>query len=148
MKLEQIMKEWEQDAVIDEMELGDASRKSATLHAKYLMELNMAKIQVKKADFSLKTLLKDKQLWYAGKLAKDIIDDYGWDYDPYDGLNKPLKGEMDYWYDADPDIQAHLLKIEQLKVKVNTLEEILNMIKWRHTQVKNAIDWAKFTSGI
>lgn len=148
MKLEDIMKEWEQDAVIDEMELGEASRKSATLHGKYLQELNMAKMQLKRAEMKQKMLLKDKQLWYSGKLDKETIDHYGWTYDPFNGLNKPLKGEMDYWYDADPDIQESVIKIEGYKIKVNTLEEILNMIKWRHTQVKNAIDWARFTSGM
>jgi len=112
------------------------------------MELHIAKMQFKQNEMGFKQLLKDKQLWYAGKLEKDTIDGYGWEYDPYNGLAKPLKSDMDYWYDADPEIQAYQLKIEQFKIKVNTIEEILNMIKWRHTQVKNAIDFMKFTSGI
>ena len=28
-----------------------------------------------------------------------------------------------------------------------TLEEIMNNIRWRHSTIKNMIDWRRFTSG-
>lgn len=148
MNLEQIMNEWKKDSVIEELELGNASRESAVLHGKYLEELNLAKMQLKRKEFALKTLLKDKFLYYNGKMDKQRIDDYGWKYDPFDGMRTPTKSEMDYWYDADEDIQEFLLKIETLKLKVNTLEEIIQSIKWRHQSIKNCIEWNKFVNGM
>ncbi len=32
------------------------------------------------------------------------IESLGWSYDPFDGL-KVMKGEMDYYYDSDIEIQ-------------------------------------------
>lgn len=148
MKLEEILEMWKKDAVIDEMDLGNASRESAVLHGKYLEILTVSKLQLKQRELRLKVLLKDKFLYYNGKMDKQTIDDYGWKYDPFNGLKQPIKSEMDYWYDADEDIQNQLLKIETLKVKVNTLEDIIQSVKWRHQSIKNAIDWHKFTSGM
>jgi len=38
-------------------------------------------------------------------------------------------------------------KIEYQKTIGNLLEEIMNNLRWRHTHVKNIIDWKKFVSG-
>jgi len=79
-------------------------------------------------------------------LTKDQIDDLGWEYDALNGL-KILKGEMDYYYDADPHIQESQSRIEYLKTLVETLEEIMGNIRWRHSTIKNMIDWRRFESG-
>ena len=92
-------------------------------------------------------MLKQKWLWYNGKLTKEQIDEFGWSYDPLDGL-KILKGEMDYYYDSDIHIQEAQARIELLKVQIETLKEILENIKWRHQTIKNMIEWRKFTSGV
>jgi hypothetical protein len=93
-----------------------------------------------------KVLLKKKWLWYNGKLTKDQIDELGWEYDALNGL-KVLKGEMDYYYNSDPHIQEAEARIEYIKTIKETLEEIINNIRWRHSSIKNAIDWRRFESG-
>jgi hypothetical protein len=93
-----------------------------------------------------KVLLKQKWLWYNGKLTKDQIDDLGWEYDALNGL-KVMKGEMSYYYDSDPHIQEMDARVEYIKVLKDTLEEIIQNIRWRHSSIKNAIDWRKFESG-
>ena len=75
------------------------------------------------------------------------IDEKGWDYDPLNGLTV-LKGDMGYYYDSDPVIQEAQAKIEYLKEVVDTVKEILDNVKWRHQNIKNMIEWRKFTSGI
>ena len=80
-------------------------------------------------------------------MPKEKIDQLGWKYDALDGL-KILKGEMDYYYDADPHIQEAQAKIELYKTQVETFKEILENIKWRHQTIKNMIEWRKFTSGV
>ena len=74
------------------------------------------------------------------------IDEMGWNPDPFDGL-KVLKGEMDYYYDADPEIQKSEEKIQYFKTLIDTLSEIVDNIKWRHQTIGNMIKWRQFESG-
>lgn len=145
--LENIIEMWKKDSVIDEMNLGDASRESAKLHSKYLELYSVNKLKLRKLELDFKVLLRDKWSHYNGKLSKEEMDEKGWDYDPLNGLTV-LKGDMDKWYDADPLIQEAQLKIEYTKEVVDSLKEIMDNIKWRHQSIKNAIEWHKFTSGV
>ena len=54
---------------------------------------------------------------------------------------------MDYYYDADSDIQKSEEKITYFKTYIETLTEIINVLKWRHSTIKNIIDWRRFESG-
>ena len=146
LNLEEILKMWAKDSEIDDLRLDEASKKTASLHAKYLEMLSVTKLQLKRKDMEFKVLLKKKWLWYNGKMPKDEIDQLGWEYDALNGL-KILKGEMDYYYDADPHIQEAQAKIDYLKTLIETLEEIINNIRWRHSTIKNMIDWRRFESG-
>jgi len=145
--LQQILEMWKTDSVIDEMNLDETSRDSAKLHGKYLEILSVNRMKLKKAELEFKVLLKDKWMHYNGKMSKEEIDKKGWDYDPLNGLTV-LKGDMDYYYDSDPIIQEAQAKIEYLKEVCDTTKEILENIKWRHKNIKNMIEWRKFTSGI
>jgi len=148
LNIENILEMWKKDADIDEMNLDDASKDAARLHAKYLELLMTTKLQYQRNEYKLKSLLKEKWLYYNGKMSKEQIDEKGWPYDPFNGLAKPLKGEMDYYYNSDPDIMALNEKIEYLKTVIDTLDEILQNVKWRHQTIKNMIDWRRFTSGV
>ena len=145
--LKSIHEMWAKDCVIDSNELDKSSREQPILHAKYLELLSTYKLQLKRAEFSQKSLLKDKWLWYNGKMDHSEIIEKGWNPDPFNGL-KILKGEMDHYYDTDPEIQESELKIQYYKNVIDTLEEIINNIKWRHSTIKNIIDWKKFESGV
>ena len=147
MTLDEIHEMWKRDSQLDEMNLDNASRDAAKLHSKYLELHSHAKLHVKKLELDFKVLLRDKWLWYNGKMPKEKIDQLGWKYDALDGL-KILKGEMDYYYDADTHIQEAQAKIELYKTQVETFKEILENIKWRHQTIKNMIEWRKFTSGV
>ena len=147
MTLDEIHEMWKRDSQLDEMNLDNASRDAAKLHSKYLELHSHAKLPVKKLELDFKVLLRDKWLWYNGKMPKEKIDELGWKYDALDGL-KILKGEMDYYYDADQHIQEAQAKIELYKTQVETFKEILENIKWRHQTIKNMIEWRKFTSGV
>ena len=146
MTLDQILEMWKKDSVIDDIRLDEASKDGAALHSKYLELLSINKLQLKRRDAEFKILLKNKWLWYNGKLTKDQIDELGWEYDALNGL-KILKGEMDYYYDADPHIQEANARIDYLQTMIDTLEEIISNIRWRHSTIKNMIDWRKFESG-
>lgn len=147
LQLDTILEMWKKDSVIDEMNLDESSLNSAKLHAKYLELHSVTKLRLKKKELNFKVLLKNKFLWYNGKLSKAEIDKLGWEYDALNGL-KILKGELDYYYDSDEHIQEAQAEIEYLKATVETLDEIIQNIKWRHQNIKNAIEWRKFQSGV
>ena len=138
---------WQKDSIIDNARLDETSRQTPALHSKYLQLWSTAKLELKRAEFDQKKLLKDKWLYYNGKMDQETIKEKNWIADPFDGL-KILKGEMDYYYDADPHIQEAQAKIELYKTQVETFKEILENIKWRHQTIKNMIEWRKFTSGV
>lgn len=137
---------WAKDCVIDNNKLDESSRQAPLLHAKYLELLSTYKLQLRRAEFAQKSLLKDKWLWYNGKMDHDQILEKGWDPDPFNGL-KILKGEMDHYYDTDPEIQESELKIEYYKNVIDTLSEIISNVNWRHQTIGNMIKWKQFESG-
>lgn len=147
MNIEQVLEMWKKDSIIDDLKLDDTTVKMARIHSKYLELITIAKMAKKKKDLEYKTLLKDKWLYYNGKLSKEQIDMFQWEYDPFGGLNKPLKGDMNYYYDADTDIQKMQARIEYDKVLVETLEEIMSTIRWRHQNIGNIIKWRAFEAG-
>ena len=146
MDLKTIHEMWQKDCQIDTMHLDESSRHTPILHSKYLEFLSTAKLQLKKAQMEQKTLLKHKWLYYNGKMDQQTIEEMGWEPDPFDGL-KIMKGDMDYYYDSDPEIQRSEEKIQYYKTLIDTLVDIVDNIKWRHQTIGNIIKWRQFESG-
>jgi len=144
--LDTILKEWNEDCEIPRDRYEQVSQETPKLHAKYLQYLSLTKLQLKRAEHSQKVLLKDKWLYYNGKMSQEELQTKGWEPDPFNGL-KILKGEMDHYYDSDPEIQRSEEKIVYLKTIIDTLSEIVDNLKWRHQTIKNIIEWRKFESG-
>ena len=146
LNIETILENWKKDSEIDETNLDEASRQTAKLHGKYLEMFTTSKLLLKRSELQQKILLKDKWLYFSGKMDKSEMDLRGWPYDPFNGL-KIMKYDMEYFFNSDPELQKSEEKIIYLKSLVETLEEIINNIRWRHSTIKNMIDWRRFTSG-
>ena len=146
LNIENILTEWQNDSVINDNKLDQTSVDTAKLHAKYLQWLSVAKLQYKKSQMNQKVLLKDKWLYYNGKMSQEEKESRGWDYDPFEGL-KVMKGDMDYYYDSDKDIQKSEEKITYYKTLVETLQEIVETLRWRHQTIGNIIKWKQFENG-
>jgi hypothetical protein len=144
--LESILKEWEEDCEIPRDQYEKVSQLTPKLHAKYLQYLSLTKLQLKRAEHSQKILLKDKWLYYNGKMSQEELVSKGWEPDPFNGL-KVLKGDMEHYYDSDPEIQRSEEKIMYLKTIIDTVSEIVDNLKWRHQTIKNIIEWRKFEAG-
>ena len=108
MNLDDILNEWSTDCEIGHR-LDDASAETPKLHAKYLGYLTQAKFLLKRTEDKQRHLLKNKHLYYNGKMSQQEIDGFGWSHDPFDGL-KMMQKDLEYWYESDKDIQQHLLK--------------------------------------
>ena len=148
MNLDEILESWKKDSVIDDTALDEDTVKTSKLHAKYLEIYSLSKLQLKKKEFDLEKIKKDKWLYYTGKMTKEDMDERGWDYDPFQGMTKPLKSEMNMYYETDEDLVKVKAQIDYQKSIIDTLEEIMNNIRWRHSHIKNIIEFRKFTSGM
>ena len=137
---------WIKDCKIDTYQLDETSRKTPALHAKYIQLWSTAKLELRRAERAQKSLLKEKWLYYNGKMDHETLKEKGWNPDPFDGL-KVLKGEMDYYYDSDPEIQESEELIQYWKTYVETVTEIIDNLKWRHQTIGNMIRWKQFESG-
>ena len=146
--LDTILSEWKEDSQIPKNQLDEASRKTPELHHKYLSYLSGMKLRLKRAEFEQKNLLKDKWLYYEGKMSQEDIQSKGWKPDPYDGLVITTKGQKENWYATDKEIQDSELKIQYLNTCIDTLTEIVNNVTWRHQTISNMIKWRQFETGI
>lgn len=145
MNLENILNEWSEDCEIHH-KLDEASRITPKLHAKYLGYLANAKLMLKRAEEKQQLLLRDKWEWYNGKMCEEKIKQLGWVDDPFDGL-KIMKGDMDYYYDSDAEIQESEARVVYFKTMIETLKEIVESLRWRHQTIGNIIKWRQFESG-
>ena len=148
MTLDDILQMWKKDAVIDDILLDEETKKSANLHAKYLEIFSLHKLELKKKEIQMDALKKDKWRYYNGKMTQEEMDKNNWKYDPFDGGTKPLKSDMEMYYTTDEDMVKLKAQIDYQKTIIETLEEIMGNIRWRHTHVKNILDFKKFTSGM
>ena len=86
-------------------------------------------------------------MYYNGKMDEETLKSKGWEPDPFNGL-KILKGEMEHYYDSDPEIQRSEEKIAYLKTTIDTLNEIVNNLNWRHQTISNMIRFLSVFGGI
>lgn len=141
MNLDEIQKQWEQDSIIDQDNLQDESIKIPILHAKYYKIYNNILLLKKIEDNKLKILKKEKWMYYSGKAEPEIYKQNPFDY-------KVLKNDLDKYLDSDEDLIKLNTKIDYYNIMLNYLDSILKIILNRTYQIKNTIDFLRFSSGM
>jgi len=144
MTLDQMMEEWRLDATVDSTELGIASLKIPELHSKYLKIYFDERRKLKALEFQSKDLSLKKYEYYNGKLSQEELDELNWE--PF--VKRLMKNEVDMYIDSDKDIIQNNVRIINQKEKLAFLEEVLKNVNQRNFQIKNAIEWKKFTQGV
>ena len=145
MKLSELQESWENDSKIDEMNLGKESARTPILHAKYLNYLSSSRLNLRKAESEYYNMRRLKYKYYRGELTQQELEDNGWMQ--WQG-NKPLKNEMDEFLSCDTDLIALQDKIEYFKTVLYQLEQIIRSLNSRTWDIKNCIEWNKFTNGM
>ena len=144
MTLDQMMEEWRLDATVDSTELGIASLKIPELHSKYLRIYFDERRKLKALEFQSKDLSLKKYEYYNGKLSQEELDELNWE--PF--VKRLMKNEVDMYLDSDKDIIQNNMRIINQKEKLAFLEEVIKNLNQRNFQIKNAIEWKKFTQGV
>lgn len=140
MNIDEIQLLWEKDSKLDPDNLHDESIKIPSLHSKYYKIYNNIVLLKKMEENKFKILKKEKWLYYMGKADPEVYKE-----NPFD--HKVLKPDLDKYMDADEDILKSVSKIEYYQTMLNYLDSILKTILNRTYQIKNAIEFMRFTAG-
>lgn len=140
MNLDEIQTLWEEDSNIDPDNLHNESIKIPSLHAKYYKIYNNLVLLKKLEETKLSILKKEKWMYYSGKAEPDVYKE-----NPFD--HKVLKGDIDKYMESDKDIIKVTSKIDYYQTMINYLESILKTILNRTFQIKNSIEFMRFTAG-
>ena len=142
--IEDIMKHWDADSVIDSTEPGKELVKIPTLHNKYLKFLVKHKLAVKRLNFEYSKLRRVKEEYYNGSLSQEELEEYGWE--PF-LLNIKTKMGVEKYLESDTD----LIKILEKKIHhdeaISVCESILQELKSRTYQLRDYISWERFIGG-
>ena len=143
MTIDEIMDLWMQDVEIDKTELGDESIKIAKLHQKYYTILSKERMALRKYESDMKALKLDKYEFLTQGPNEDTRDK-GWRLPP---KGMVLKSDLPMYMDADADIRELNLKIAYQQEKIDYLTDVIRMLHNRSYQIRNGIEWQKFTMG-
>lgn len=142
ISLESIQSMWEKDAKIDQDNLHVESLNIPILHAKYFEIYNNILLLRKKADQQKRNIRHERYEYYSGKADPEIYIE-----NPFHKKIRD-KDTMQKYLDADKKLSSISLKIDYYDTMLLYLESILKVIQNRTYQIKNAIEYMRFTSGL
>lgn len=141
MDLEKIQQMWEVDSQIDPDNLHEESLKIPQLHCKYYTIYNTITLLKEKAQETLYRVRLERYNYYTGKAPVEVYVEEPFPYKVRD--KEALQRHMD----ADERILKVELKIRYYNVVLKFLEDIIKTISNRTFQIKNSIEFMKFTAG-
>lgn len=141
MNLDEIQEMWQKDSVIDPDNLHDESLKIPQLHAKYYTIYNTIILLREKARDTFNRVKLERYNYYSGKAPIEVYEQEPFPYKVRD--KEALQRHMD----ADEKLSKIELKIRYYDIMLKFLEEVIRMISNRTYQIKNSIEFLKFTAG-
>ena len=140
MNLDELQAQAEKDLKIDDTELDIESLNSPIIHAKYLKHYSTYSLMLTKAQSEYNQLYKKKWVFYTGKADPEEYKETNFEL-------KVLRQDVGTFIEADEEIIKQTQKVSYLKTVCNYLENTLKQVNNRGFQIKNAIDWKRFTEG-
>jgi hypothetical protein len=143
MNIEEIVKSWQEDCKIDDLNLDRENIRIPSLHSKYVgMMVDENK--------SLRTLYRDRAIlrrllrsYYLGEADEKDLEQLGKEQ----FLKKILKNELNDYLETDDLMIRINAKVATQEEKIEVIKEIVKSINSRGFQLKNAIDWHRLTMG-
>jgi len=140
MRLEDYQKEWASDCRIDKSQLDDESLKTNDLHSKYMNYLSSERMRYKKLLMKKKEKISILDDYYSGRIDGKDIGREPWSLiDTKAGVEKRI--------DNDIEIIKLNLIIFEIEEIVLFLKESMANINQRSFNIRNSIEFMKFTRG-
>ena len=140
--LNEIQSMWEKDSKIDRDNLHEESLNIPMLHAKYHDLYNNLILLRKKAEQQRKNVRHERYEYFSGKSDPEVYAE-----NPFPKKIRD-KDTMQKYLDADDKLSNVSLKIDYYDTMLVYLESILKQITNRTYQIKNAIEFMRFNSGL
>jgi len=131
----------DKDLKINDTELDLESLKTPQLHNKYMKFHNQYTNLLKKSEQDLARLTREKWEYYTGKADPSVYQQKPFNI-------KLLKPDVDKYLKSDDELIKLEQKVTYVQSVVDYLDRTVKIISNRGFQIKNAIDWRKFTSGV
>lgn len=145
MKLEDIQKEWEKDAPINQLDLIAESLRIPKLHEKYYKIFMAETAKLIQMTHQLKAMELTKFELYTEGPHSEIPQE--WKNREGAAKGRILKTNVQPYLDADEDLIEFRIRIGIQKEKANFVESIIKGLRDRQFTIKNAIDVMKFQAG-
>ena len=140
--LDKIQEMWESDSKMNPDELDAESLKIPQLHAKYYDIYNVTLTLRKQTETAYSKVLLQRRQYYQGKATVEIYKEEPFPYKVRD------KEDLKLYLDADEKLKTLSLKREYYDMMLRYIEEILKQVTNRTYQIKNAIEFMRFNSGL
>jgi len=140
--LDKLQGMWEKDSKIDPDNLHTESLNIPCLHAKYFDLYNTIFLLRKKAEQQRKNIRHERYEYFSGKADPEVYVE-----NPF-GKKIRDKDTMQKYLDADEKLSNCSLKIDYYDTMLTYIESILKVIQNRTYQIKNAIEFIRFNSGL
>ena len=141
MTFDELQELADKDLKINDTELDLESLKTPQLHNKYMKFHNQYTNLLKKAEQDLARLTREKWEYYTGKADPSVYQQKPFNI-------KLLKPDVDKYLKSDDALIKLEQKVTYVQSVVDYLDRTVKIISNRGFQIKNAIDWRKFTSGV
>lgn len=144
MKYEELIEMWEKDAKIEPDNLDSESLRIPLLQGKYFNFFCREKAILAKLNLDLNQLRRWKRDYFLGELPVEELVEKGIPV----FARRLVKSEVDAYVDTDSDVIALLEKIAVVQTKVDLLNLLVKSINDRQWNIRNAIEFLKWKSGV
>ena len=131
----------EKDLVIEESELDRESLRTPYLYDKYLKMYQESKLHLRKVQQKYNELKLEKHRYYTGNADPEVYKE-----SPF-GI-KVIKQDLELYLNADSELAKSFDMVDYVSVIKDFLEKTLKNVENRNWNIKNAIEWRKFLSGV
>lgn len=134
--------EIQKDGEIDDVSLDSASLATAKLQSRYGTWYTDEYLQLSDLKVTQKRYKLERWKYYAGKQTNKYYADYGPMHE------EVIKSDIDKYLDADP-IMIAVNKIVDIQTMIVTmLDKFAKDLNGRNYQIRTALDYRKFVSGV
>ena len=141
MNLDELKLQVQRDLKVDDEHLDTESLKNQEIKAVYLDHKSRYELLLYRAKGDYKRLYREKWEYYGGKADAKVYATKPFDL-------KVLKTDLHVYLESDEDIIRAEHKIAYLETTIKYIEGMLQNIKNRGWDIKNAIEWRKFEAGM
>ena len=142
MNLENLQELWKKDSEIDTDKYGEESIRIPQLHQRYMEFFNTFSLMKKEREGEMRGMVRQKWIYYKGKAPAKIYKDTPFDF------KLTTKEEINMFIESDEEVRKLQYKIDYIEQVIFFLDGVLRQINGRNFQIKNAIEWDKFQSGM